>query len=217
MGRYHRFRFFVLALLVAAVIIPCIPAYTMSSLVSPQGYQEAGTPMTVSFTIDFSARAMEPTFPPANELRMGTDLVTPRWKPVLMLDGKETRFPEETGQSLAISGWYLSFPRGSEEQLRVTLTGTIPENPSSRRNLVVVQEFDDDFTILSTARIGMSEAPAAPLSTPAPVTTPIRKPTTTRKTFTPIPTGTPAPESPGGFFTGIIAVGLMGLIIAPRR
>lgn len=199
--------------LLLACLMPGVSAYTVTSLVNPPGYQAAGTSMTVTFTVDLSS-ALKETFPQTGELQISTDLVNPHWAPVLVLEGARTRFPEESGSSLAISGWYLSYPPGSNEQLEVKLTGAVPENPSPRQNVVKIQEMDSGNNVVSSARVAMPDAPIATLS--APVSTPTKKPTT-RKIFTPIPTNTPPPESPIGTGISLLAVSMAGLVLAVKR
>lgn len=202
-----------LAVILWVCLTPGVSAYTVTSLVNPPGYQASGTTMTVTVTIDLSS-ALRETFPQTGELQLSTDLVNPHWAPVLILDGTQTRFPEESRGSMAISGWYLSYPPGSNEQLEVKLTGAVPANPSPRQNLVKIQEADSGSNIVSSAHIAMPEAPIATLS--APVSTPTKKPTP-RKIFTPIPTDTPPPESPIGTGICLLAVSMAGLVIAARR
>ncbi len=194
-------------------LTPGVSAYTVTSLVNPPGYQAAGTPMTVSVTIDLSS-AIKETFPQAGELQMSTDLLNPHWVPVLDLDGAETRFPDESGNALIISGWYLSYPPRTNEQLKVIVTGTIPPNPSPRQYLIKIQEMDSGNNVVSSAHVAMPEVPVATLS--APVSTPTKKPTT-RKIFTPIPTDTPPPESPTGTGICLLAVSMAGLLLITRR
>ncbi len=204
--------FFLFLFLIFACAIPCVSAYTVTSLVTPPGYQPPGTRVTVSVTVDFSSAAAD-TFPQSGELQMSTDLAGPRWTPVLVLDGRETRFPEESGELLAVSGWYLSYPRGSHEQLKVTLSGTVPEHPSPRLNLVKVQEADAAHAILSTARIPFPDAAPVTAETTSP--TPVKK-TPTRKTFTPIPISA-TQESPPDIVTILLAVCAAGAVMATGR
>jgi hypothetical protein len=124
---------------------------------------------------------------------MSTDLADPYWVPVLVLDGKETRLEIKAGGELVLPGWYLSYASSQNVQLVVTVTGTIPVEPTMRQNLLKIQENDADNNVVSSARIAMPEAPVEPLFTSIPT----KKPTT-KKIFTPIPTATTTQESPAG-------------------
>jgi hypothetical protein len=211
MKPFHRPLFLFIILLLASTT-PCVSAFAVSSVdVSPAGYQAAGTPMTIRFVIEFPWSGNE-TFPQKNELRMSTDLAEAYWVPVLVLEGKDTRMAVQSGTSLAISGWYLSYPSYQDVQLVVTLTGKIPENPSPRRNLFKVEEVDPAKNIVSTAQLAMSEAPLIP---PATTATPTKKPTTIR-TFTPIPTDT-TQQSPAVTGAAVIAAAGAALLVMRRK
>jgi hypothetical protein len=197
--------------LLLACITTGVSAFTLSSVnVTPRGEQAAGTPLTVSGVIDFPAAGTD-TFPSDHELRMNTDLLNPRWAPVLVLDGVETNLLQESRESLTIAGYYLSYPPGQTVQVRVTLTGNLPDDVSPGRDLLKVQELDSDKNIVKTARLDMPAAPA-PTTLPAPT----KKPTT-KKTFTPIPTGTTTPASPAGTCAGVLAITGAAFLMMRRR
>jgi hypothetical protein len=210
MTPFQRLWFFPVFFLLFVGITSCVSAFTLSSVtVTPQGDLAAGTSITVRSTIDFSS-AGTGTFPNASELQMRTDLVNPYWIPVLVLDGKETRLEIKAGEEMAIPGWYLSYASSQNVQLLVTVTGNIPANPTSKENLLKIQEVDSAKNVVSTAHIAMPEAPVEPLSTLA---TPTKKPTI-KKTFTPIATDTPS--SPIGNEAGIIAA-IGAVLLGMRR
>jgi hypothetical protein len=191
---------------------PCVSGYTISSTkVNPPGYQAAGTPMTVMFVVDFPWRGNE-TFPQGSELQGSTDLDEAYWVPVLVLDGEDIRMTVQSGKSLVISGWYLSYPSYQDVHLMVTLTGKIPATPSSKQDLFRIQETDSAKNIVSTAHVEMPEAPIMTPSTALPAPT---KKSTTQKIFTPIPTATSTPQSPIGIEAGIIAI--MGAALLGMR
>jgi hypothetical protein len=198
MKQFHRLKFLITIFLLFACITPYVSAFTVSSInINPQGYQAAGTPVTVSSAIDFSPEGNE-TFPSAGELQMSTNLVDAHWVPVLVLNGVETSLPQKTGGSLIFPGWYLSYPSTERVQLKVTLTGTIPMSPSPSQNFLKIQEVDSDKNVVSTAHVDMPATPVTTLSTPT-------KPMT-KTIFTPIPTETPTQKSPIGIEVGIIAI-----------
>ena len=198
MKQFHRLRFLLATFLLFACITPHVAAFTVSSMnINPLGYQAAGTPMTVNSVIVFSSEGTE-TFPSASELHMSTNLVDAHWVPVLVLNGVETNLTQKNGGSLIFPGWYFSYPSTEKVQLKVTLTGNIPVNPSPSQNFLKIQEVDSNNTVVSTAHVDMSATPVTTVSTPT-------KPTT-KKTFTPLPTDTPTQKSPTGIEAGIIAI-----------
>lgn len=212
MTRFHRHRFLPVIFLLLVGITSCVSAFTLSSVtVNPQGSQAAGTSMTVRSVIDFSSGGTT-TFPNASELQMTTDLADPYWVPVLVLDGKETRLEIKAGGELVLPGWYLSYASSQNVQLVVTVTGKTPAEPTTRQNLLKIQENDADKNVVSSARIAMPEAPVEPLST----STPTKKPTT-KKTFTPIPTATPTQESPVGTGAAVLATIGAALFVMKRK
>jgi hypothetical protein len=205
MKHFHRFTCFLAFFLLLTGTMPDVSAYTVSSVnVNPPGYQVAGTPMTVSFVIDFPKGGTE-TFPQESEMQMSTGLANAYWAPAMVLDGIQTAMDEKTGQSLTMSGWYLSYPSYQDFQLRVTLMGKIPENPAPGQDLLKIEEVNSGHTIRSTARVAIPETLLVPLSTPSPPSTPTKKPTT-KKIFTPIPTATPTQESPLGIEAAVVAI-----------
>jgi hypothetical protein len=213
MKRFHRLRFFLAVLLLFACITPYVSAFTVSSTnVDPRGSQAPGTPMTVNAVIDFSQGGTE-TFPSESELQMRTNLDDPVWVPVLVVDGVETHLLEKTGESLIIQGWYLAYPSRQNVQLRVTVTGNMPANPSPNLNFLKIREVDSSDNVVLTARVEMPEAPVITLST---LSTPTKK-SATKKIFTPIPIDTPTQESPLGTGAGIIAITGAALLVIRRR
>jgi hypothetical protein len=213
MTQFHRLPFLLAVFLLFTCITSFVSAFTVSSInVNPRGYQAAGTPMTVTFVVNFPSRDNE-TFPQTSELQISTNLDEASWVPVLILDSVDTRMAVQGGKSLVISGWYLSYPSYQHVQLVVSLTGKIPENSSPRQDLLKIDEVDSAKNIVSTARVAMPESPIITLST---IFTPTKKPTT-MKTFTPIPTDTPTQASPVGTGAGIIAIIGAALLVIKRR
>jgi hypothetical protein len=164
----------------------------------------------VNAVIDVPSSGTE-TFPSDHDLLLSTDLVNPRWAPVLVLDGVETGLLQESAGSMTVSGYYLSYPPGQTAQLRVTLTGNLPADVSPGRDLLKVQEQDSGKNVVKTARLDLPATPA-----PTALTVPTRKPTT-KKTFTPIPSDTTTPASPAGTCAGIIATAGAAFLAMRRK
>jgi hypothetical protein len=201
-----------LACLLVIGMVPVVSAFTLTSItVTPQGNQPPGTPLTVNAVIDFPAEGGQ-SFSAADELRLSTDLLNPRWTPVLVLDGTETSLPDGNDASLAIAGDYLSYPASQDMRLRVKLTGTIRAYPVPGQNLLNVQETDANRRVVSSARVAMPETPV-PVITGSVWT---RKPTT-KVVFTPIETAPPTQASPFGTGAGILALFIVALHVVRRR
>jgi hypothetical protein len=224
MKQFHRFSIFLAVFLLFTPVVPAVSAFSVSSVtISPPGSQVAGTPMTVIFVIDFP-RGGNMSFPTSSELQMRTDLTDAYWVPVLVLDGDDSRLVIQSGESLVVSGWYLSYPSYQDVHLKVTVTGKVPENPSIRQDLLKIDEVDSTKNSISTAHIAMPDAPMVSLftnTTPSTPSTPsapstATKKTTTKRTFTPIPTDT-TPASPAGTGAGIIAIIGAALLVMRRR
>ncbi|OPX63624.1 MULTISPECIES: hypothetical protein [unclassified Methanoregula] len=193
----------ILALILLTVIIAGVSAFTLAETsVSPLGYQPAGTPVTVTAVIDFPRKDLtSDTFPASHDLVISTGLSGARWEPVLVLDGRQTRLPQENGGTLTIGGMYLSYPGTQELKVHLTLTGTMPADVSPTKDFLRVQETDAQKNILATSSIAMPEVPlVVPTESLLPTTVP-----TTRKLPTPLPTTSPTPQSPDGFFPVIVA------------
>ena len=213
MKPFHRLTCVLAVFLLFAAITPGVSAFTISSVkVDPQGYQVAGTPMTVSFTLDFSSKGNE-TFPSNGELQMSTNLDDAQWKTVLVLNGVETNLPSKNGKALVHPGWYISYPSTERVQVRGTLTGKMPANPSADQKYLKVLEVDSGSAVVSMASLEMPTPPVTTLSTPAQKTT-TKKPVT--KTLTPLPVDTTTPQSSPGIAAGIIAIGAAALIVTRR-
>src|SRR5512141_2164045 len=85
--------------------VQAVSAFQVASLtINPSGSLTPGTPVSVSYRIDFTATGDE-TFASTNELQMSTDLEKPQWKYTLVLDGVETPQPDTSGRTLSVSGW----------------------------------------------------------------------------------------------------------------
>jgi hypothetical protein len=133
-------------IIIAVSLILCIHAVSAFAAetitVDPSGSMTPGTPVIVTFKLDFSGDSTE-TFPSGNELQMSTDLEKPSWAYTLVLDGVETPQPSNTGRVLSVSGWILSYPVSKEESLKVTLQGTAPAvTQTTNKSMIKIMEID---------------------------------------------------------------------------
>jgi hypothetical protein len=213
MRQIHRLPFF-LSVIILSGIISCTSAFTLSSVsVAPQGYQPAGTPMTVTAVIDFPRAGGAETFPSSRDLLVSTGLSGAQWDPVLVLDEHQTRMPAEKGGMLKITGTYLSYPSTQTLQVRLTLAGTMPEDPPASGVFLRVQEVDAQGGVIATSSIVMPEAPLVISTLPTPPT----KVPTVRRTFTPIETASPLQQSPASAVSALIAAAGAALIVMKRK
>jgi hypothetical protein len=138
----------------AVVLIFCIhavSAFGVSSItVDPSGSLTPGTPVIVTFRVDFSPSGEE-TFPSANELQLSTDLDKAKWSYSLVLDGVDAVQPSNSGRVLSVSGWVLSYPAAVEEAMKVTLEGTAPTvAQTTNKTMIKIAEYDSHNNIISS-------------------------------------------------------------------
>ena len=141
-------------ILIAVSLIFCIQAvsaFAVSSIsVDPSGSLTPGTPVIVTYKVDFSPDG-DTTFPSANELQMTTDLEKPKWTYSLVLDGVDTAQPGQTGRILSVSGWILSYPSSVEEAMKVTVEGTVPTvTTTTNKTMIKLQEVDAHNNIITS-------------------------------------------------------------------
>jgi hypothetical protein len=132
--------------------IQAVSAFQVSSIsINPSGSMTPGTPVSVTYRVDFTATGSE-TFPSTNELQMSTDLEKPTWTYSLVLDGVETPQPTSTGRILSVSGWILAYPASVEESLKVTLDGTAPTvQTTSNKTIIKLQEVDSHNNVVTNS------------------------------------------------------------------
>lgn len=141
----------ILLLIIFVACIQTATAFTVSQVsVSPAGDLTPGTRVTVSFTVQFSASGGE-TFPTAGTLDMYTDLDSPRWNAVLVLNNIDNPQPLDNKKNVYLTGWILSYPSNEvEENLRVTLEGDAPPvTTTTNKTIVRVQELDSRNNVVS--------------------------------------------------------------------
>ena len=132
--------------LIAVSLIFCIQAvsaFAVSSIVvDPSGSLTEGTPVIVTFKVEFTASGDE-TFPSGDELQMSTDLDKAKWTYSLVLDGVDAAQPSTSGRVLTVSGWVLSYPSSVEESLKVTVEGVAPAvSKTTNKTLIKITEYD---------------------------------------------------------------------------
>jgi len=144
-------------ILLAAILLLCTPVvsgFSVSSIsIDPSGSLTPGTPVMVSYKIQFAASSGE-TFPSGSELQMSTDLEKPKWTWTLILDGIENPRPQTSGKMLSLSGFELSYPSKVEQALRVTLEGTAPTvDKVANKSIIKIQEADQNNNIIESSKV----------------------------------------------------------------
>jgi hypothetical protein len=206
--------FFFLVIFFICVISP-VSAFTVTDIsVNPSEYLPAGTPVTVTMNIGFPPSGGE-TFHSTNELQMSTDLENPQWGYNLILDGVEIENPQPTKMrsEISLSGFLLSKPATMHENLRVTLYGNIPSNPTAGQNLVKIQEIDSNNNVVGS--VTNRAMPVSSISSTIPTPTSIPAKTSAPSVGSIIVS--PIQTAPIGFELVLIAVGFGGLFLALRR
>jgi len=143
----------IILLIVLALSIQVVSAFSVSTVsIDPSGDLLPGTPVTVSYKLDFAGSGGE-TFPSSDSLQMITDLEKPKWTWTLLLNGVENPRPQAGGRMLELSGWDLSYPtKNVEESIRVTLEGTTPTvTATSTKTIIKIQEVDSRNAVISSS------------------------------------------------------------------
>jgi hypothetical protein len=146
--------------LVALVVIAlflCIPAVSAFSVegmtIDPSGSLVPNTAVTVSYKINFAASSGD-TFSSGSDLVMSTDLTNAKWTYTLILDGVENPRNPETGKTLTLSGFELSYTSDIDEAIRVTLEGNAPSvDRTTDKIMVNIREVDSHGSIVSSTMV----------------------------------------------------------------
>jgi len=122
-------------------------------VINPIGDLTAGTNVSVSFKVDMTPSGSE-TFPKGNTLQLFTDLNNPKWVTTLIKNGVESALSQDSGHSVFISGWLLSYPSTVSESIRVSLEGSVPSvTKSMNKTIVLVQELDMNNAVIPSSVI----------------------------------------------------------------
>ena len=144
----------IILVILLALSVHVVSAFSVSTIsIDPSGDLMPGTPVIVSFKVDFSASGGE-TFPSSSSLQMITDLEKPKWAWTLLLNGVENPRPESTSKIMELSGWDLSYPSDVEESVRITLEGVAPTVTSTtNKTIIKIQEVDSRNNVVTSSKI----------------------------------------------------------------
>jgi hypothetical protein len=144
-------------IILSAILLFCVSAasaFTVSSVsIDPSGSLIPGDSVIVTYKIQFTASGGE-TFPSGSELQMSTDLESPKWTWLLVLDTIENPRPDETGRMLSLSGFELSYPASVEESIKVTLEGKVPSvAQTTNKTIIRIQEVDSNNNVVASSKV----------------------------------------------------------------
>lgn len=143
-------------ILVTVVLLAAIAsasAFSITGLtISPSGDLIPGSTVTVSFTIELTGSG-DHTFPSDDTLDLYTDLDTPAWTANLQLGNGNDNNPQplDNKKNVYLTGWILDYdPSNVEENLVMTLTGTVPAiATTTNKTILRVQELDSRNNVVS--------------------------------------------------------------------
>jgi len=144
--------FGVLLFLIVGICV--VSAVTVSNpVINPTGDLTEGTNVSASFKIDMVPSGSE-TFPKDNTLQIYTDLNNPKWTATIIRDGVNHPMAQDTGRSIYLTGWVLSYPASVQESVMVTLEGIVPTvTKSMNKSIVLVQELNAQNELIPTSVI----------------------------------------------------------------
>jgi len=188
-------------------------------VVTPSGDLVSGeTPpeqVLVSFAVNFIPEGGM-TFSSSNTLDMFTDLKNARWSYATVLDGNANSPLTDTGDSLDISGWVLSYPSRRDLTVLVNLTGEVPTvSATGKKTLVKVGIYNGGNEVYPGSAVTREVNVVLPGSTAVSPTTPAiqQSPGQTPKTTVPthisttaVPATSASPTSAVSIPAGIITV-----------
>jgi len=168
-----------------------------------------------TFAVNFIPEAGM-TFSSSNSLDMVTDLENARWSYATVLDGNANPPLTDTGDSLSINGWLLSYPSKRDLTVLVNLTGEVPTvSATEKMNLVTVGVYNGGTEVYPGSAVKremnvvLPGSPAVPSTTPAIQPSPGQTPkttVTTRAITTPLPATPNPPTSSISIPVGVITV-----------
>lgn len=117
-----------------------------------------GTKVTIETTITDFYAGSGTTFPGSDTLQFYTDLDSPQWNIVIVLNTIDNPRPVSTSRTVRISGFELEYPSSSDLKVRVTLEGVVPEvSTTTDKTILRIRQLDsndgvrsDDYILTQT-------------------------------------------------------------------
>lgn len=159
--------------------------------------EEPPQEVRVSFAINFIPEGGM-TFSSSNSLGMFTDLENARWSYATVIDGNPASPLVESGDSLSINGWVLSYPSRRDLSVLVNLTGEVPAVSSTgKKTLVKVGVYNGGNEVYPGTAVIREANVILPGSPVVSGTTPAGQQSQSPATPPMITTAVPVPATPG--------------------
>jgi hypothetical protein len=114
-------------------------AYTVSPItVDPKGALLQCEPVNATFVIG-NPHSDTNGYPGAEDIELFTELDSPVWSLILLIDGEQKAFPDQKSSHVLLSNWNLTNfnKNSSHEQIQINLAGNAPLVPQTSNNTLV--------------------------------------------------------------------------------
>jgi hypothetical protein len=114
---------FIIFLSLCCLAVPCLAGddLEVQGYTSPGDVLSPGETATAVYTIGYDFESDE------ESLQFYTDLLSPKWKLSIVVDGVSHDLPSYTGRYVSLNGFELYYDDAYSSLVRVTLDGTVPE------------------------------------------------------------------------------------------
>lgn len=125
---------FIIFLTLCCLAAPCLAGddLEVQGYTSPGDVLSPGESATAVYTIEYDFESDE------ESLQFYTDLLSPKWKLSIVVDGVSHDLPSYTGRYVSLSGFELYYDDAYYSQVKITLDGTVPE-VSGTGNYTIIQ------------------------------------------------------------------------------
>jgi len=117
----------------------------------PTGDLAPGTRINVETTVTNFIAASGTTFPGSDTLQFYTDLESPKWNIVIVLNGIDNPRPVTSSRTVRVPGFELEYPSGTsgfELKVRVNLEGTVPEvSTTADQAILRIRQLDSNDNV----------------------------------------------------------------------
>lgn len=139
----------VLLIILLACCAFCAFSATAITVLPPTGILTGdlapGTKVTIETTITDFYAGSGTTFPGSDTLQFYTDLDSPQWNIVIVLNTIDNPRAASTSRTVRISGFELEYPSSSDLKVRVTLEGVVPEvSTTTDKTILRIRQLDSN-------------------------------------------------------------------------
>jgi hypothetical protein len=126
--------------------VQAVSAYSIASMsITPSGSLVPSTPVKVAFKINNAGNG-----PDSPDLLLSTDLSNAVWTYSIIVDGVETPEPVQSGQSLDITGFLISYKTSQEVDAQISLAGVAPSvTETMNKTIISVAELDTSGSVVA--------------------------------------------------------------------